>query len=440
MILKQLADGLRAIVEKVRSSSVLDDQTLREVLRDLQRALIKADVSAKVVLEITKRVKERVTSEDVPPGFSRKDLLLKSIYEELVRVLGGEEEPRVIPSHKGYKILLVGVEGSGKTTSAAKLAYFYKNRGFSVALIGTDVHRPGAMEQLEQLAKMVGVPVHVDYSCKDPVKILTDGLRKFGGKYDVIIIDTAGRHRNEKELLEEVAKLYKAASPDEVMLVIDASVGRTIGAIVRSFMQYVPIHSIFLTKMDGTAKGGGALVAAFETGASVKFVGTGEKIDEIEVFSAKRFVSRLLGMGDIVSLVERFRAVERELKELENIEKSGKFNLYAMKIQLKALKRMGSLRKLLELLPMFGQLKIPEESLELSEEKIDKWLAILNSMTREELLHPEILNASRIRRIARGSGTSVKDVKELLRAYELVKKMYKHGLRNRALARYLRMR
>ncbi len=436
--MKQLIEGFTSIVKKVLSATYVDEELVRSVLRDIQRALLRADVSAELVLKLCKAIERRVKEEEPPPGFSKRELLLRAIYEELIKVLGGEKKPSVLPSKRPYVMLLVGLEGSGKTTSAAKLALFYKRRGFRVGLISTDVYRPGAMDQLKQLGDKVGVPVFIDKNSKDPVDIARRGIEHFKKEgIDVIIVDTAGRHRKEEYLIAELREIYREIKPDEVMLVLDASIGKQAGAQARAFKEAAAIDSIFLAKLDGSARGGGALMAVVETGAKIKFVGLGEDVEDIEVFDPPRFVSRLLGMGDIVGLIERMKAVEEHMKLMEEISKAKKVTLLTFMKQLEAIMKMGPLRKVLELIPGFSLLPLGEEQMKIGEEKLRKWYAILKSMTLEELLNPEIINASRMRRIARGSGTTVRDVKELLQAYEIFKKVSKLGRRReKLLAKY----
>lgn len=410
----------------------IDEATLKEVLREIQRILLKADVSADVVLSITKAIEERFRQEKPPQGITSKEFLLYLLYQELVKALGGEEIPNVNISKRPYRLMLIGIEGSGKTTSAAKLARFYIKRNLRVGLIETDTYRPGAYHQLKQLAEKINALFYGEEGSKDPIAILRHGLEHMQrNRVDLIIIDTAGRHKNEEELLKEAKAIYDEAKPDEVMLVIDATVGRQAAAQTEAFMKYVPIHSVFLTKMDSTAKAGGALTSVIRSGARIKFIGVGEDIDEIEVFDANKYVSRLLGMGDLEALVEKIRAIEEESKIMEEIEE-GKINLLTIKKQIDSIMKLGPpLSKILELLPssmlpmQYRAVMLDEEKVSNAQEMLRRWRHILDSMTKEELLNPDIINASRIRRIARGGagGVTPKDVKELLNYYQLMKRM-----------------
>ncbi len=424
-----LIEAFTNLVNRIRGLNYIDEATLKEVLRDIQRILLRADVSADVVLSITRAIEDRFRQERPPQGITSKEFLLYLLYQELVKALGGEGAPDVSISKRPYRLMLIGVEGSGKTTSAAKLARFYIKRNLRVGLIETDTYRPGAYHQLKQLAERVNALFYGEEGSRDPIAILRHGLEYMRrNRADLVIIDTAGRHRNEEELLREARAIYDEAKPDEVMLVIDATVGRQAAAQTEAFMKYVPIHSVFLTKMDSTAKAGGALTSVIRSGARIKFIGVGEDIDEIEVFDANKYVSRLLGMGDLETLIERIKAVEEESKVMEEIEE-GKINLLTIKKQIDSIMRLGPLSKILELLPtsmlpmQYRAVMLDEERMSSAQEMLRRWRYILDSMTKEELMNPDIINASRIRRIAKGAGVSPKDVKELLNYYQLMKRM-----------------
>ncbi|WP_069807028.1 signal recognition particle protein Srp54 [Vulcanisaeta thermophila] len=441
--MRPLIDAFSNLVARIRGLSYVDEATLKEIIREIQRILLRADVSADVVMSITKSIEERFEKEQPPRGISSKDYLIYLLYEELIKALGGEEAPNVDITKRPYKVMLIGVEGSGKTTSAAKLARFYMRRGFRVGLIETDVYRPGAYHQLRQLASSINALFYGEEDSRDPVAILRNGLEYMRrNKADLIIIDTAGRHRNEEELLKEARVIYEEAKPDEVMLVIDATVGKQAAAQTEAFMKYVPINSVFLTKMDSTSKAGGALTSVIKSGARIKFIGVGEGVDEIEVFDARRFVTRLLGMGDLETLVERIKAIEEEDKVMEEIEE-GKLNLLTLKKHIDSMLKLGPLSKIMELLPtsmlptQLRMLAMDEERLSNAQDMLRRWRYILDSMTKEELLNPEIINSSRIRRIAKGAGVSPKDVKDLLNYYQLMKRMVNEIKKSRRRLRFL---
>ncbi|RLI07040.1 signal recognition particle protein, partial [Candidatus Bathyarchaeota archaeon] len=411
-------------LRKVFRAPAVDERLVNELVRDMQRALLQADVNVKLVLALSERVRERALKEELPPGVSRREHVIKVVYDELVRLVG--ERPAEVDVRPGRHkvIMLVGLQGSGKTTSAAKLAYYFKKKGLKVGLVCADTYRPGAYAQLAQLAERVGVPFYGEPDGRDPVSIALRGLKEFSG-LDVVIIDTAGRHKEEKALMAEMKALAEAIRPDEVMLVIDATIGQQAGAQARAFHKATPIGSIFLAKLDGSARGGGALSAVAETGARIKFVGTGEKVEDVEHFIPARFIANLLGIGDLEAIVEKVREAEREVsaEAVEAIAR-GKFTFYELREVLKSMSKRGRLSKLLSLLPGFSY-EVPKEAFEEMEVKVKKWLAIMDSMTREEMANPRILNSSRIRRIARGSGTTERDVRDLIKYYNMMRKMGK---------------
>ena len=403
------------------------EDAVNEFIKELQKELLKSDVNVKLVVEITSRIKQRALEEKPPPGIPKRHWFITIVYEELVKLLGGDKKISLKPAKKPWIILLVGLQGSGKTTTAAKIANFYKYEGFRVGLVAADTYRPAAYDQLKQLGDKIGVPVYGDPQCGDAVKIAIDGVKYFTGRgFDIVIIDTAGRHHREDTLLEEMKQIYEKVKPDEIMLVLDASIGQQAYVIAKKFHEATPIGSIVVTKLDGTARGGGALSAVAATGATIKFIGTGEKIEELEPFNPSRFVARILGLGDIESLVESVKRAQIEFteKDLEDML-TGRINMRLIYRQLVNLRKLGPLRKILQMIPGLG-MKLPLEidSKEL-ERRLEKWIAIINSMTYEELDNPDIIDKSRIRRIARGAGVNVEDVKELLKQYELLKKLTK---------------
>ncbi|RLF22693.1 MAG: signal recognition particle protein [Thermoprotei archaeon] len=437
MGIERLGKALADVVKKLSRAAIIDRRVVEEVVRDIQRALLMADVNVRLVLELSNRIRERALKVEVPPGFTKKDVVIRIIYEELVRLLGGEKPPRIdIPRRRGYTIMLVGIQGSGKTTSAAKLAWFFKNRGYKVALICADTYRPGAHDQLKQLAELIEAPMYgpKDSNSRSPVDIALEGVSLFKKQgYDVIIIDTAGRHKDEHSLMKEMTDIASKIRPDEVMLVIDATIGQQAYSQAKAFNEAVKLGSIFISKLDGSAKGGGALSAVAATGAVIKFIGTGEKVDEIELFDPSSFVSRLLGMGDVRLLVEKLRKAEelmspKKQEELLRRMMTGRFTLMDLYDQIRTVRRLGPLAKLLELIPGMAY-TLPREAMEVAEEKFDKWMVIMQSMTKEELENPKIINRSRMERIAKGSGTTVKDVKELLDYYFKLTRVYRKLLR-----------
>lgn len=424
MALDRLGSSLTDAIRKVFRSSVVDESTVKELVRNIQRALLQADVNVQLVLGISKRIEERALNEKVPPGISRREHVIKVVYEELTRFVGDKPVALKMEPGKKYLLMLVGIQGSGKTTHAAKLARHLQKKGLKPALICADTYRPGAFAQLQQLADRINVPIYGDPKAKDPLTVVSEGIKQFSDK-DIIIVDTAGRHKEEKELITEMKTLEKNIKPDEVMMVIDGTIGQQALLQAKAFHEATPIGSILLTKLDGSARGGGALSAVAATGAPIKFIGTGEKVEDIEPFVPSRYVGRLLGMGDLETLLEKVQEAEIKVPEKKaRAMLSGKFTLTDMYEQFEAVKGMGPFRKVLNMLPGMSQ-NIPEDMLNTAEGRLEKWRVIIQSMQPEEKDNPKILNFSRARRVARGSGTTEKDVKELLKQYVLMRRMLK---------------
>jgi len=424
MALDRLGSSLTDAIKKIFKSSVVDEAAVKELVRDIQRALLQADVNVQLVLSISKRIEERSLNEKVPPGISRREHVIKVVYEELTRFVGEKSVPLKIDPGKKYILMLVGIQGSGKTTQAAKLARYLQKKGLKPALIAGDTFRPGAYAQLQQLAQRINVPIYGDPQAKDPVKVVQQGLRQFVDK-DIVIVDTSGRHKEEKELIKEMKDLEKNIKPNEIMMVIDGTIGQQALAQAKTFHEATPIGSILVTKLDGSARGGGALSAVAATGAPIKFIGTGEKVEDIEQFVPSRFVGRLLGMGDLETLLEKVQDAEVKVpqKKAKQIM-SGKFTLTDMYEQFEAVRGMGPFKKVLQMLPGVSG-KVNDEMLNVAEDRLEKWRVIIQSMTPEEKENPKMLNFNRARRIARGSGTTEKDVKELLKQYVMMRRMLK---------------
>jgi signal recognition particle subunit SRP54 len=419
-MLKNFGEALRSAFRKIANAPFIDRDLIKEVVRDIQRALIAGDVNVKLVLEMSKRIEKRALEEKPLPGMSNREHVLKILHEELASILG---QGRELPLKK-QRIMMVGLYGQGKTTTCGKLARFFQKKGMKVALIAADVHRPAAYEQLKQIAEKINIPV---YGGNDKAeKVVKEGLDKFA-KYDVVIIDTAGRHALEDDLIKEMKKIAKIAHPDEKILVIDASIGQQAGKQARAFNDAIGITGVILTKMDGTAKGGGALSAVAETGAPILYIGTGEHIDDLEKFDAIRFLSRLLGMGDLQTLIEKAeeaaKGKEKKIEETAKKMLSGKFTLLDMYEQMELLSGMGPFQKIADLLPLGGKLK--DEDVYETQKKLKKFRIIMDSMTKKELENPNIIKSSHIKRIARGAGVETRDVKELLRHYNMSKKLMK---------------
>jgi len=419
---KALGDALSNIVKKITRASYIDEKFVKGIVKDIQRALLISDVNVKLVMELSKKIEERALKEKPKPGLSKKEHVLSIVYEELVNILGEKKEFK-IPK----RIMLVGLQGSGKTTTCVKLAKFYRKKGAKPFIITVDTYRPAAYEQILQLAEPLQIKVYGEPENKNPFEILKHGLEKTK-KSDVIILDTAGRHRSEKELFEEMKNLAEIFQPDEKFLIIDSTIGQQAGEQAKAFHEAIGITGVILTKLDGSAKGGGALSAVATTGAKIIFIGTGEKIDDFEIFDPSRFISRLLGMGDLATLMEKAKESIDE-KRAKDILK-GEFTIEDLKYQIEAITKMGPLSSVLKMIPGFG-FALDQEATKLTEEKMKKFLVIMDSMTREERLKPKIINSSRIRRIARGSGTSIEEVRELMNYYTMMKKALKAFKRGR---------
>jgi signal recognition particle subunit SRP54 len=427
MVLDRLGKSLHSALQKLTRATHIDERAIKELVRDIQRALLQADVNVELVLELTKRIEKRALEEKLPPGMARKEHIIKIVYGELSALMGRPVPLQLKPGEPTV-LLMVGLQGSGKTTSVAKLAAHFKKRGFKVGIVCADTFRPGAYEQLSQLGQQVGIGLFGDPKAKDSVKLAKEGVKRFKKeRLELIIIDSAGRHRKEEALMEEMRQIAKTIGPDEIMLVVDGTMGQQAKEQAAAFKATTNIGSILITKLDGTAKGGGALSAVTAIGAPIKFIGTGEHIDDLEPFVPERFVARLLGMGDIETLLKRIeetaRAEEMKPADMKAIL-AGKLTLRDVYSQLEMMGKMGPLKKLMQMIPGMG-VAVPEEQMRVGEEKLKRFKVIMQSMTSEELENPGVLNASRIRRVARGSGTNEADVKELLKQYEMIRKLIK---------------
>ena len=418
---RSLSDAVRKMLRMPN----VDEKAVKELVKDLQRALLQADVNVELVLQLSKAVEDRSLKEQLPPGITRRDHVVKVLYEEMARFLG-QDAPKVDVQPGAFrKLMLVGIQGTGKTTSSVKLARFYQKRGLRVGLICADTYRPGAYDQLIQLAAKAEVKVYGEPGQKKPDQIAKHGLEHFRKeKMDLVVVDTAGRHKNEKDLMNEMKQIAKTVQPDEIILAIDATIGQQAIVQARAFHEATPVGSILLTKMDGSARGGGALSAVVATGSRVKFIGTGERIEDLEPFVPTEFAGRLLGMGDLKGLLERVNEAEIKVPEQKARKfMEGKFTLRDMYDQWENVRKLGPLRKVLQMLP--GGMNIPEDQLGVAEEKMAGWRVIMQSMTEEELEEPRVIDGSRAKRIAHGAGRPEREVKELVNQYFTMKKMMK---------------
>lgn len=416
-MLKGLSDKLRSSLERLTKLGVVDKEVVEDLIREIQRSLLSSDVDVDLVFELSESIRSR-SFEKLPGGINRKEHVIKVVYEELTKILGADPaEVKLQPK----KVLMVGLFGSGKTSTSAKLARFYKKKGLKPFLICCDTFRPAAYEQLQQLAQKIDVPFYGEKGEKDARKVLTHALLKLQG--DVIIVDSSGRNALDKELSEEIKSLSSLLNPDEKILVIPADIGQAAKKQASAFHDNVGITDVIITKLDATARGGGALAACSVTKAKVKFITSGETPDDMEHYDPKKFVARLIGFSDLETLLEKAKEAVDE-KKAEKIMK-GDFSLDDFYSQLESITKMGSLSQILDMAGL-GKLgtKVPG-GLDVQESKIKKWRHVINSMTVQEKNSPDIINPSRIKRIATGSGSQEADVRDLITNYNKSKKMMK---------------
>jgi len=426
MVLEKLGSSLKTTLQKIAKSIFVDEKLINELVKDIQRALLQADVNVKLVFNLTNSIKERIKKEETPGALTKREHLINIVYEELVKFLGNEKAELKILDKKPNKIMMVGLFGSGKTTTCGKLAKYFTKRGKRVALLGLDIHRPAAMDQIEQVGKGANVSVFINRKEKNPVKIYNEFKPQLE-KYDIVLIDTAGRDALSEDLIEELNQLNKEINPDENLLIISADIGQAAQNQAEKFHETCGITGVIVTKMDGTAKGGGSLTACAVTKAPIKFLGIGEKIDDLEAFNPKGFVGRLLGMGDLEALLEKAKEAitEEDAQDMKKKFLKGEFNLVDLYSQMEAMNKMGPLSKVMEMIPGMGQLKLPKDALKVQEGKLKKWKYAMNSMTKQELEEPDSIDANRIDRISKGSGVSVSEVRELIKQYRQSRKLVK---------------
>ncbi|MCG3219635.1 MAG: signal recognition particle protein, partial [Candidatus Heimdallarchaeota archaeon] len=407
----------------------IDAEIIKELKNDLFRALVEADVNIDIAAALTSEVEKRALSIDIPGTLSREKLVVSIVYEELTKIMGSKAYPITVVSGRPTILLLVGIQGSGKTTTVAKLAKYFKRTRKKVGVICADNWRPGAYDQLSQLSERIEVDIYGEPDNDNPIKIAEKGIKQFTQeKKDIIIVDTAGRHQEEKALIEEMKKLTKKVKADEIILVIDGTLGQTAYSQAQAFSKATNIGAIIVTKLDGSAKGGGAISASAATGAPIKFIGTGEDVDGLETFNPEGFVSRILGRGDLETLLQEVKKAEMPTEESAMAMMKGKFTLRDMMSMFESMKSMGSLGKIMDLIPGM-KYNVTDEMLDVSKENMDKFEVILKSMTEDELDGDVKLRRSRIERIAKGSGTTIEDVRVLMNQYTQSKKMMKGMLK-----------
>ncbi len=421
-----LTEKFSSVVEKLKKVKKIDEKTLDEALKDIRVALLEADVNVDVVKEFISDIKQKVLNQELIKGLTAGETIIKLIYDETVKILGGEETATLAkPETPPGIIMLVGLQGTGKTTTAGKLAKYLKSKGYKVGVASTDVRRPAAAKQLCTLAQSIDIPCFIDETEKDALK-LTDKVIQDAKKqgFSYIILDTAGRLHIDNELMEELVKIKEKVKPIEVLYVADAMQGQEAITTAEEFHKAVKLTGVILTKLDGDAKGGVALSVRKVLGVPIKFVGTGEKIENLEPFYPDRIAQRILGLGDIQTLIEKMQAAIEEDKAKQMAEKvmNAEFTLEDLREQIKMIRNLGPMEQILKMIPGIGN-KIKD--LKVDEKKFIQIEAIINSMTPEERLKPHIINGSRKKRIARGSGTTIMDVNKVLKQYEDMKKMMK---------------
>ena len=439
-MLDNLRTGLRSALNKIVGASDINEELIDSLCKDVQRTLLQSDVNVRLVVSITKNLRERALNEQIPKGLSRKDHMVTILYGEVSRLLGysGEitisDKPQQIEEqvisynpNKINIIMMSGIQGSGKTTVTAKLARWLTKNGYRVAVIGADTWRPGALTQLKMNCTKINVEVYGNEGSADPIEIVRSGLAYFIPQNpDFVIIDTAGRHKEEAGLLKEMNSIYEISKPDLVILVVDGTIGQQAYSQAKAFHEFARVGGIIVTKLDGTAKGGGALAATAATGARILFIGTGERIDDLEQFSPTRFVGRMLGMGDIKALLEMAKALEMQSDE-HQVKRlsSGKMTIEDFYAQMESVGKMG-FRNIIDNVPGLSSM-IKDDQLDDLQEKMEKWRFIIQSMSFSERKNPDTINDSRRKRIARGSGMTEHDVRDLIKHYSNSKTMMKQA-------------
>ncbi len=425
MVLDDLGSSLRGTLDTLRGKSRISEEDVEKVIKEIQRSLLQADVDVSLVMELSDSIKERALEEEPPAGTPARDFILSIVYEELVDLIGESTE---LPLEE-RTILLAGLQGSGKTTTSAKMAWWFSTKGLQPAVIQTDTFRPGAYDQAKQMCERAEVDFYGDPDAEDPVQIAREGLEATSDA-DVHIVDTAGRHALEDDLIDEIEEIESVVDPDTSLLVLDAAIGQGAKDQARQFDESVGIDGVAITKLDGTAKGGGALTAVDQTDSSIAFLGTGEEVEDVERFEPEGFISRLLGMGDLGQLAER---VERAMDQTDIEEDDwdpedmlqGNFTLNDMQKQLEAMNNMGPLDQVLDMIPGFGggiKDQLPDDAMDVTQDRMRTFGVIMDSMTDAEKEYPRAIGASQIERIARGSGTSEERVRELLDQYKMMEK------------------
>jgi signal recognition particle subunit SRP54 len=427
MVLDDLGSSLRGTLDKLQGKTTLSEDDVEEIVKEIQRSLLSADVDVSLVMDLSDSIRERALQEEPPAGTTAKDHVLKIVYEEMVELVGESTE---LPLEE-QTIVLAGLQGSGKTTSAAKMAWWFSKKGLRPAVIQTDTFRPGAYDQAKQMCERAEVDFYGNPDNDDPVDIARKGLEETADA-DVRIVDTAGRHALEDDLIEELEQIESVVDPDRNLLVLDAAIGQGAKDQAERFHDSVGIDGVMITKLDGTAKGGGALAAVDQTDSSIAFLGTGEEVGDIERFEPSGFISRLLGMGDLKQLSER---VERAMQETQDEEDwdpedlmKGEFTLKDMRNQMNAMNKMGPLDQVMDMIPGLGggiKDQLPDDAMDMTQDRLRDFEVIMDSMTENELENPRSIGQSQIERIAHGSGKDEETIRELLEQHKMMSRMMK---------------
>jgi signal recognition particle subunit SRP54 len=422
---ESLTDKLSSVFKKLRGHGKLSEENINEALKEVRLALLEADVNFRVVKDFIERIRARAVGQEVLESLTPAQQVIKIVHEELVSLMGQVSTGLDLSFKPPIPVMLIGLQGSGKTTTAGKLAKFLRDKGRKPYLVPADVQRPAAIEQLIKLGEQLKIPVFNPDPKETPLRICEKALKwadEEGG--DVVIIDTAGRLHIDESLMKELEEIKKSINPREVLLVADAMTGQDAVNVAKKFNETLDIQGVILTKLDGDARGGAALSIKAVTQKPIKFIGVGEKLEALELFYPDRMASRILGMGDVLTLIEKARDAidEKKAQELQDKLLKDTFTLEDFREQLQQIKKMGSIEQILSMIPGLGRLKLPKD-VQGSDKDLGKIEAIINSMTREERIRPEILNGSRRLRIAKGSGTTVQDVNQLLKQYLQTKKM-----------------
>ena len=419
-MLDSLSTSLKDALKKLAGKTVVDRAAVDELIKDLQRALISSDVNVKLVMELSKAIRTRSLDEQLPKGTNVREHVLRIVYQELVRLVYAATDVRLEPQ----TILMAGLQGSGKTTTTAKLARYFQKKGLKVGVICADTFRPGAFEQLSTLCHKINIPIFGDPKATDALQITKDGLVALKDQ-EVIIVDTQGRHALEPGLIQEIIDLNTLTKATHRWLVIDAALGQSASEQARRFHEAIGIDGVIITKMDGTAKGGGAMSAVAETKSGIVFIGSGETIENLDRFDPDGFISRLLGMGDLKALAEKAEELAKNEEFDANAMLKGKFTLRDMYKQLEALNKMGPLKQIMGMLPL-GNMQVPEGVYDVTSTKMVRYRIIMDSMTPNELDDPGLINSSRMQRIAHGSGATPDEVRELLKYFKTMQRTLKN--------------